>query len=199
MASPACTPPSALATVPEPSRDPNLKTPRDSDGLLAMIDSFTGGDSSADLPLAALQEVTKHVATISRKAPPRLVQQKRQFVRGWYEDELRLRGHGVGAGPGGALNRSPSFDQQEMRLQNLDPAVVFAEVDARLAAAQRSITQSQLADVHVDGLAEQICSLLQTKVPTMMRDRRNLIMTWHQQQKLLQANQGGGGYGGSRW
>mgnify|MGYP003300497416 CR=1 FL=1 len=78
------------------------------------------------------------------------------------------------------------------------PEKIFAEVDARLAAAQRSITQSELAEFHVDALSEQIASLLGIAVPTMMRDRRDLISKWHSQQQRMRAGQGGGGGGGGR-
>ena len=64
---------------------------------------------------------------------------------------------------------------------------VFSEVDARFSAAQRSITNTELAEYHVDTLAEQISSLLGIAVPTMMRDRRNLVTTWHTQQKRMRA------------
>ena len=60
-----------------------LRTPRDVAALVSMLDNLTGGDPTEDLPLGALQEATKHVATFSRKAAPKLIQQKRNFVRGW--------------------------------------------------------------------------------------------------------------------
>ena len=66
-----------------------------------------------------------------------------------------------------------------------------SEVDARLAAAQRSITQSELAEYHVDALSEQIAAIMGIAVPTMMRDRRDLISKWHAQQKRMRS--GGGG------
>ena len=181
--------------APGMSADPaSLKTPRDGDGLLRMLENLTGGDPDMELPLAALQEVTKHVATFSRKNAPKLIQQKRAFVRGWHEEQRRLRGHSSGrsgATPTGAGElMSPS---KVALLANLTPDGVFSEVDARLAQAQRSITQSELSIVHVDALSEQIASLMGIAVPTMNRDRRDLILKWHSQQKRQRA--GGGPQG----
>lgn len=56
------------------------------------------------------------------------------------------------------------------------------------------------ADYHVDALSESIAGLLNIPLPTMMRDRRSLIMSWHaQQQRVRQqhaaAAQGGMGMG----
>jgi hypothetical protein len=154
-----------------------MRTPRDKAALLRMLDNIMGGDPETELPLASLQELTKHVAALSRKQPPRLVQQKRQFVRGWYEDEMKLQGSPLVGSHDHSTAGSPAAPRY------IDPATLFAEVDARLAAAQRSITQAELSDMHVDTLSEQISALLGAPVPTMMRDRRNLIRTWHAEQK----------------
>ena len=50
-----------------------------------------------------------------------------------------------------------------------------SESPERDAQAARSITQSELAEFHVDALSEQIATLVGIAVPTMMRDRRDLI------------------------
>mmetsp|Transcript_40026 Transcript_40026/g.132450 ORF Transcript_40026/g.132450 Transcript_40026/m.132450 type:complete len:115 (+) Transcript_40026:690-1034(+) len=97
---------------------------------------------------------------------------------------MKLRGLGEGSSPGGRMGGDASPDR---RLQQVDPEQLFAEVEARMAAAQRSITQSELADVHVDAIAEQISLLLGGEPPTMMRDRRNLITRWHEQEKRLRS------------
>ena len=152
-----------------------------------MPEALTGGNLDFELPLAALQEVTKHVATISRKAAPKLIQQKRAFVRGWHEETRKLNQGGLRRqhSADGAVSAAPKMKQ--------DPEEVFREVDARLAAAQRSITQSELAEHHVDALSEAIAGLLNIALPTMMRDRRSLIISWHAQQQRMR---GGGGRGG---
>ena len=164
--------------LPDASDPATLKTPRDPNGLYQMLETLTGGNIDFELPLAALQEVTKHVATISRKAAPKLIQQKRAFVRGWHEENKRLHMPG-----GGGVRRQHSADGVGIAPpMKQDPDDVFAEVDARLAAAQRSITHSELAEHHVDALSEAIAALLNIKLPTMMRDRRSLILSWHAQQ-----------------
>ena len=168
------------------SNDPaSLKTPRDNNGLLNMLDALTGGNVEHELPLAALQEVTKHVATLSRKAAPKLIQQKRAFVRGWHDEQKRLANAGA---MGGQMPTGGGSPEKAMLLANVTPEGVFAEVDARLAAAQRSITQSELAESHVDALSEQIATLLNIPVPTMMRDRRDLISKWHAQYRRQRAS-----------
>jgi hypothetical protein len=176
---------------PPDMNDPSsLKTPRDGSGLYNMLEALTGGNLDFELPLAALQEVTKHVATISRKAAPKLIQQKRAFVRGWHEENRKLNQPG-----GGGLRRQHSADGAVSAAPKMkqDPEDVYREVDARLAAAQRSITQSELAEHHVDALSEAIAGLLNISLPTMMRDRRSLILSWHAQQQRMR---GGGGRGG---
>ena len=50
---------------------------------------------------------------------------------------------------------------------------------------QRSITQSELAVFHVDALSEQIATVLGIQNPTLTRDRRDLILKWHAQQKRM--------------
>lgn len=161
-----------------------LRTPRDVAALVSMLDNLTGGDPKEDLPLAALQEATKHVATFSRKAAPKLIQQKRNFVRGWYEEQRELSGIGPsGHGPG-----SPSSPNRLREKPSADS--VFVEVDARLKAAQRSITQFELAESHVDALSEQIAMLVGIQLPTMTRDRRELIHKWHAQEKRQRGGSG---------
>jgi hypothetical protein len=170
-----------------------LKTPRDRNGLLAMLDNLTGGNVDHELPLAALQEVTKHVASVSRKAAPKLIQQKRAFVRGWHEEQIKLNSSAGSARRVGS--GSPNGPAGTMPPMNISPDAIYAEVDARLSAAQRSITQSELAEFHVDALSEQISSLLQIPLPTMMRDRRALVLNWHAQQRKIRAQPGATGGG----
>lgn len=43
--------------------------------------------------------------------------------------------------------------------------------------------QSEIPEIHVDFLAEQIAGLLNTEMPTLARDRRQLIENWHEQQR----------------
>ena len=62
---------------------------------------------------------------------------------------------------------------------------LLQQVDARKSAAMRSITQSELAECHVDTLSEQIASVLGITNPTLTRDRRELIDKWHAQQKRM--------------
>ena len=159
-----------------------------------MLEQLGLADPRIELPLATLQEVTKHVATFSRKSAPKLVQQKRQFVRGWYEDQVKLSGYGGrggGGGGGGGGGRGPSPPRRpggEVTMidpGSLDPDQVFAEVDARVTAARKSITHPELAEMHVDMLAEQICALMGEPMPIMARDRRNLVMRWHSQQENM--------------
>jgi len=57
---------------------------------------------------------------------------------------------------------------------------VFREVDNRMKQAERSLTaQGQLSEVHVDALSEKIAAVLGQAVPTMKRERRNLVEGWH--------------------
>ena len=98
--------------------DPSsLKTPRDGSGLYNMLEALTGGNLDFELPLAALQEVTKHVATISRKAAPKLIQQKRAFVRGWHEENRKLNQ----PGGGGLRTRSRQRLTQRLTAARLTP------------------------------------------------------------------------------
>ena len=108
----------------------------------------------------------------------------------WLKARLKAEGELGRACIGGLLpaaGGSVSLDKV------VTPDGVYAEVDARLQQAQRSITQSELADYHVDSLSEQIACLIGIDVPTMMRDRRDLVTKWHAQQKRLRASGGGGG------
>ena len=146
-----------------------LATPRDAGGLLDMLDLLTNGNPEQDLPLGQLNAVAKHVSTISARKMPALVVQKRHFVRGWHHD-TRAR---LGRGPDG----SP------MKKTQMGAGEVFAELDARINAAQRSITQSEIPEIHVDLLAEQIAGLMGVQMPTLTRDRRQMIEKWHGEQK----------------
>ena len=76
------------------------KTPRDVPALLGVLDGLTGGDLAADLPLSILSQVTEHVAALSKRKAPKLLQQKRAFVRGWHTDTRQLLGGNGGIGDG---------------------------------------------------------------------------------------------------
>ena len=67
---------------------------------------------------------------------------------------------------------------------------LLQQVDARKNAAMRSITQSELAECHVDTLSEQIAFVLGITNPTLTRDRRDLVMKWHGQQERMRFRAG---------
>ena len=62
----------------------------------------------------------------------------------------------------------------------LTAEAVYNEVDRRIQQAKRSLTaMGELPEVHIDALSEKIANLLGQKVPTMKRERRNLVEGWH--------------------
>ena len=145
-----------------------LATPRDSGDLLNRLESALGGDVDGQLPLTMLNDMARHVSIVSKKKAPRLAVQKRQFVKNWYEDQRKLAGLGGGkdGGPGGT--------------PGLTAEAVYNEVDRRIQQAKRSLTaMGELPEVHIDALSEKIANLLGQKVPTMKRERRNLVEGWH--------------------
>lgn len=163
---------------PPPNPDAIL-TPRNNEGMLGILHSHLGGDPDANVPLATLNELTRHVATMSKKAAPKLMVQKRTFVKNYYEDLMAQHGRG-GAGVGGS-GGSPDHGRGSAPL---NAEAVFREVDARLTQAARSVTGSgELADVHVDGLAEKISTIIGQPTPVQKRERRNLIDRWHRHVK----------------
>ena len=93
------------------------KTPRDVPALLGVLDGLTGGDLAADLPLSILSQVTEHVAALSKRKAPKLLQQKRAFVRGWHTDTRQLLG-GNGAArrrPDGSSATGPRTPRRSSR------------------------------------------------------------------------------------
>ena len=143
-----------------------LRTPRNNEGLLTMLHQQMGGNPDAQVPLATLNELTRHVATFSKKAAPKLMVQKRTFVKNYFQELAQQFGGGGGGGGGGAAP--------------INAESIFREVDNRITQASRSVTGTgELSDVHVDGLAEKISAVLGTPVPVQKRDRRNLITKWH--------------------
>ena len=121
-----------------------LPTPRNSEKLLEMLHTQLGGNPEAQVPLSTLNELTRHVATISKRRPPQLAVQKRGFVKNYYADLVSM--HGGGSGGGGGGGGAP-----------VSAEGVYREVDARLKQAQRSVTGTgNLADVHIDSLAEKV-------------------------------------------
>ena len=128
-----------------------------------MLESVTGGDPQTELPLHVLQAVCRHVSTISKRNVPKVVAQKRLFVRGWHEDA-----------------RSQWAVNARGR-KSVDAAELFHEIDARLKAQLRSITQPELPANVVGSFTDQIAELQQAPAPTMLQDRRDFIREWHAQ------------------
>jgi hypothetical protein len=132
-----------------------------------MLHAQMGGDLEVQLPLSTLNELTRHVATISKKKAPQLAVQKRGFVKNYYADLMQI--HNTSGGGGGGGGGGP-----------ISAEAVYREVDQRLTQALRSVTGTgDLSQGHVDGLAEKISTLLGQKVPVQKGDRRKLIMQWH--------------------
>ncbi|KAL1521533.1 hypothetical protein AB1Y20_021192 [Prymnesium parvum] len=156
--------------VHEESERGDLRTPRNASVLLAQLDSLTGGDPAQDLPIAQLNSVAKHVSKISARKVPSLLAQKRQFVRAWHIDAR--------AGAGKQMNRNGAPSKAQMSASE-----IYAEIEARLLVAQRSITQSEIPELHVDLIAGQVAGLLNIDMPTLLRDRRHLIEKWHAQHR----------------
>ena len=152
------------------------KTPRDNAALLEVLETLTKGDPSTELPLGLLNTVTRHVSVLSKRAAPKLLMQKRQFVRGWHIDERTRRGLAVDPATGALAARAPKTADQ-----------LFAEVDARIEQTKRSITQADISDAIVDQLAEQICAMHGVSKPNNQRERRDLITRWHAQQTKLRS------------
>ena len=157
-----------------------LMTPRNSEALLEMLHTQTGGDPDgvSRMPLSTLNELSRHVATISKKKAPQLAVQKRGFVKNYYEDLNQVHGGGGGGGgggKGGGKNGGGGGGGAPLSAEG-----VFREVEQRLTQARRSVTGTgELNDVHIDGLADKISSLLGQKVPVQKHERRNLILQWH--------------------
>ena len=146
------------------------------------LDEHTGGDLAADRPLSVLSQVTEHVAALSKRKAPKLLQQKRAFVRGWHTDTRQLLGGGGGGGggdgimaaafggtsPGGAV--PPTLSASEL----------YAELDARFVRQQRSVTNSELPDAAVTHYANQVAALVGTQLPSSQHERRELVYRWHE-------------------
>ena len=104
-----------------------------------MLETLTNGNPEADLPLAALNTVAKHVSTISARKAPSLIMQKRHFVRGWHQDARNRLGGGGGAG-GGKGGGSPMKNGKAQ----MGAAEIFAEVDARINAVSAPSSHARL-------------------------------------------------------
>ena len=163
-----------------PESNPDcIETPRNNEGLLGLLHTKLGGDPEAQVPLATLNELTRHVATFSRKAAPKLMVQKRTFVKNYYEDLMSQHGGGAGGG-NGAHDPRRGGDGGGGGGTPLSAEAVFREVDARMTQAARSISGTgQLADVHIDGLADKVAAITGQPTPIQKRERQNLIEKWH--------------------
>ena len=88
---------------------------------------------------------------------------KRAFVRGWHEQATKLaRGQVLRDG-------TPVKTEAEL----------FTELDSRLKAQSRSITQPELPECAVAAYADQIAAVARVDPPQMARERRNFVLRWH--------------------
>ena len=139
--------------------------------LLGVLDGLTGGDLAADLPLSILSQVTEHVAALSKRKAPKLLQQKRAFVRGWHTDTRQLLG-----GNGGSAPTPGRFVGDGAA----DAATLFSELDARLKRQQRSVTQTELPDAVLSHYATSVAAIVGTPLPTSQHERCELVYRWYE-------------------
>ena len=150
------------------------RTPRDSSGMLQILEGLTGGDPAAEIPLAMLSTICRHVGVISKRRVPKLVAQKRNFVRGWHTDmrsQLGIGVEGAGSGRAPALGEGALFDELER---------IFAEQNLRVTSRS-----SELPNHLIDRLADQIARLSGgAEPPTLLQERRELVYSWHRKETL---------------
>ena len=146
---------------------PSVKTPRDAQSLMAMLDEMTGGNTEAvhTLPLRSLQTAAQAISAVTSKRIPTPVRQKRVFVSTWYAEARRTSG------------LVPTARQRTAE-------DLFNELDARLLSQSRSITQPELPDAVCSHFAEEICKLQGSASlagrPT--HEKRQLVYDWHETQ-----------------
>ena len=130
-------------------------------------------------PPPAPQLTARHVGVVSKRRVPKLVAQKRNFVRGWHMDmraQLGLAAQGGGAGRAPALGAGELFGELER---------IFAEQNLRVTSRS-----SELPPAVINRISDQIARLAGTEPPPLQQERREVVYTWHRNETLKRKNYG---------
>ncbi|KAJ1619823.1 hypothetical protein T492DRAFT_1082597 [Pavlovales sp. CCMP2436] len=79
------------ATVAAGESNPhNVPTPRNTEQLMSLLDTFFAGNPETELPLAMVPKFSHSIAELSSKNAPKLVKDKRDFIKAYYRGQLAV-------------------------------------------------------------------------------------------------------------